>query len=108
MVNAVIDVSPKIFSPDNDGYDDITTISYQVEQSGYVANITIFDASGRFVRYLVKNALLGLKGSWNWDGLDEKQQKLSVGTYIVYTEIYNMQGKKQQFKNTVALARRLN
>lgn len=108
IINAVIDVTPKIFSPDNDGRGDIATISYRVEQSGYVGNIIIFDASGRMVRYFVKNALLGLQGSWNWDGLDEKMQKLPIGTYIIYTEIYNLQGKKQQFKNTVVLARRLN
>lgn len=107
-VNATIDVSPKIFSPDNDGHDDIATISYQVSEPGYVANVSIFDANGRLVRYFVKNALLGLKGSWNWDGLNENGQKLPVGTYIVFTEIFNLQGKKKQFKNTVVLARKLN
>jgi hypothetical protein len=107
-VNATVDVSPKVFSPDNDGHDDIATISYQVTEPGYVANISIFDANGRLVRYFVKNALLGLKGSWNWDGLNENGQKLPVGTYIIFTEIFNLQGKKQQFKNTVVLARRLN
>lgn len=107
-VNAIISVLPKIFSPDNDGRDDIATISYQVERSGYVANISIFDANGRLVRYFVKNALLGLKGSWNWDGLDEKAQKLPIGTYIIYTEIFNLDGKKKQFKNTIVLARQLN
>ena len=108
IVNAIIDINPKIFSPDNDGRDDIVTVSYRVEQRGYVANIIILDANGKQVKYFVKNALLGLQGSWNWDGLDEKQQKLAAGTYIVYTEIFNLQGKKQQFKNTVVLARKLN
>lgn len=107
-VNAIIEVSPKVFSPDNDGNDDIATITYQVSEPGYVANITIFDANGRLVRYFVMNALLGLKGSWNWDGLNENGQKLPVGTYIIYTEVFNLQGKKKQFKNTVVLARKLN
>jgi flagellar hook assembly protein FlgD len=107
-VNATVEVNQKVFSPDNDGQDDIAAIGYQVTESGYIANITIFEANGRLVRYLVKNALLGLKGSWNWDGLNENGQKLPVGTYIVYTEIFSLQGKKKQFKNTVVLARRLN
>ena len=107
-VNAMIEVSPKVFSPDNDGYDDIATINYQVSEPGYVANVSIFDANGRIVRYMVKNALLGLKGSWNWDGLNENGQKLPIGNYIIFTEIFNLQGKKKQFKNTVVLARRLN
>ena len=107
-VNATIDISPKVFSPDNDGHDDIATIAYQVTEPGYVANVSIFDANGRMVRYLVKNALLGLKGSWNWDGLNENGQRLAIGTYIVFTEIFNLKGRKQQFKNTVVLARKLN
>lgn len=106
--NATIEIKPKIFSPDNDGYDDVAIISYQAEKNGYVANITIFDINGRSVRYFVKNALLGLKGSWNWDGLDEKNQKLPAGTYIIYTEIFDLRGKKKQFKNTVVLAKKMN
>jgi hypothetical protein len=107
-INATIEVSPKVFSPDNDGIDDIATIQYQLGETGYVANITIFDASGRLVRHLVKNATLGLKGSWNWDGLDEKGRKLLIGNYIIYTELFNLRGKKKQFKNVIVLARRLN
>ena len=106
-VDATIEITPKVFSPDNDGQDDITTIQYKVTGPGYVANITIFDAQGRPVRYLVKNGVLGPGGQWNWDGLDEKGNKLPVGTYIIYTEIFNLQAKKQHFKNTVVLARKL-
>jgi hypothetical protein len=106
-IDASIEITPKIFSPDNDGHDDVTTIQYKVTGPGYVANITIYDAQGRPVRYLVKNGILGSNGQWNWDGLDEKGNKLPIGTYIIYTEIFNLQAKKQQFKNTVVLARKL-
>ncbi len=107
-IQATVDVSPKIFSPDNDGRDDIATIQYEVSTPGYVANITIFDAAGRPVRNLVRNGILGLKGYWNWDGLDDKGSRLPVGNYIIFTEIFNLQGKKERFKNTVVLARKLN
>jgi len=106
-VNANIEVVPKVFSPDNDGRDDITTIQYKVTQPGYVANVTVFDAAGRPIRNLVRNGTLGLSGYWNWDGLNDKGNKLPIGTYIVYTEIFNLQGKKDHFKNTVVLARKL-
>ncbi|MDP9230963.1 MAG: lamin tail domain-containing protein [Bacteroidota bacterium] len=106
-ITATIEVTPRVFSPDNDGFDDIATIQYQVTEPGYVANITIFDAGGRPIRYLVKNGTLALNGYWNWDGLDEKGKKLPVGTYIIFTEIFNLQGKKERFKNVVVLARKL-
>ncbi len=107
QVQGEITVSPEVFSPDNDGLDDFATINYNFPSPGYVANITIFDASGRVVRYLQKSALSGIKGSYIWDGLGEKQQKLSQGIYIIYTEIFNTDGKKKQFKNTIVLARRM-
>lgn len=107
-VKATVEVSPKIFSPDNDGRDDIATIGYKVEEAGYVANVIIFDAGGRAVRHLVKNDLLSLTGSWNWDGLGGQRNKLPIGTYIVFTEIFNLEGKKKSFKNVIVLARELN
>ncbi|HQW83436.1 MAG TPA: lamin tail domain-containing protein [Ferruginibacter sp.] len=106
QVQGDITVSPEIVSPDNDGMDDYATIDYNFPSPGYVANITIFDANGRLVRYLQRSALCGIKGSFRWDGLGEKFQKLPVGIYIIYTEVFNLDGKKKQFKNTIVLARR--
>lgn len=107
-ITATVEITPRVFSPDNDGRDDIATVQYEVTEPGYIANITIFDAAGRPVRHLVRNGTLGLKGYWNWDGLDDKGNKLPVGSYIIFTEIFNLQGKKSHFKNSVVLARKLN
>lgn len=101
-----ITVTPEICSPDNDGTDDFVTIAYQFPQAGYVANITVFDAAGRTVRFLQRNALCGIQGSYRWDGLGERNQMLPSGIYIVHTTVFNMQGKTRQFKNTGVLARR--
>lgn len=106
QVQGEITVTPKTFSPDNDGFEDFTFINYKVSENGYAANITIFDAQGRPVKVLLKNGLLGLNGSFKWDGLDDKMKKVPVGPYIIFTEIYNLQGKKKQFKNTVVVAAR--
>jgi Lamin Tail Domain/CHU_C Type IX secretion signal domain len=105
-VQGDITTTPAIVSPDNDGQDDFATIQYNFPEPGYVANITIFDASGRAVRYLERNTLAGTKGYYRWDGLGEKQQKLPVGLYIIYTEVFNLNGKTKKFKNTIVLARR--
>jgi hypothetical protein len=105
-VQGTIKTSPEIISPDNDGMDDFLTIDFNFPDPGYVSNITIFDAAGRRVRYLQRNALMGTKGYFRWDGLGEKNEKLPVGIYIVYTEVFNLQGKTKKFKNVVVLARR--
>ncbi len=105
-VQGDITITPAIVSPDNDGLDDFATIQYSFPEPGYTANITIFDATGRAVRFLERNTLAGTKGYYRWDGLGEKQQKLPVGLYIIYTEVFNLNGKTKKFKNTVVLARR--
>jgi len=107
-INAMVEITPKVFSPDNDGRDDIATIQYKITEPGYIANISIFDGNGRPVRYLIRNGIMGLAGYWNWDGMDDKGLRLPVGTYIIFTEIFNLQGKKEKFKNAVVLARMLN
>ncbi|CAN5756969.1 hypothetical protein BH11BAC4_BH11BAC4_01400 [soil metagenome] len=105
-VQGEITVTPDIISPDNDGTDDFTTINYVFPDPGYVSSITVFDASGRQVRILQRNALNGLRGYYRWDGLDDKRQKLPVGIYIIYTEVFNLKGKTKKFKNVIVLARR--
>ena len=105
-VQGEIMVTPDVISPDNDGTDDFATIDYSFPGPGYVAGITIFDATGRPVRYLQRNALCGVKGYFRWDGLGEKDQKLPVGIYIIYTEVFNLQGKTKKFKHVIVLARK--
>lgn len=99
-----VTVTPKVFSPDNDGFDDFAIINFQMTDPGNVANITIYDAAGRPVKSLAKNATLAQTGLFRWDGLDDKLSKVPVGTYVIYTEIFNLSGKKRSFKNTVVVA----
>ncbi len=105
-VQGDLKISPEIVSPDNDGQDDFCTIDYNFPEPGYVANITIFDASGRRVRYLQRNALCGTKGNFRWDGLGEKNQPLAMGVYIIFAEVFTLKGKIKQFKLPIVLARR--
>jgi hypothetical protein len=95
-----------IFSPDNDGFEDVAEMRYQMAEPGYTANITIFDVAGRPIRHLAKNATMGITGNLRWDGLDDKSNKLPVGSYIVYTELFNLQGKTKKFRHIVVLAKK--
>ncbi len=106
QVKGDVTVSPEVFSPDNDGTDDFLMISYRFPESGYVMNITVFDAGGRPVKALQRNAICGQTGSFRWDGLDDQFLKLPVGPYIIFTEAFNLQGKVKRFKQQVVLARR--
>lgn len=98
-----ITISPEIFSPDNDGYNDVLKINYQFGTSGYVANVQIFDSKGKLMKTLVRNELLGTKGNFIWDGIDESNQKAIIGIYIVYIEVFDMNGNTKSYKKTAVL-----
>jgi hypothetical protein len=106
MLQGDVTVLPKTFSPDNDGTDDFALINFQMQEPGNVANITVFDAQGRIVRNLVKNATLAQQASFRWDGLNDKQAKVAVGPYIIYSDVFNLNGKRRKYKNTVIVAAR--
>ena len=99
-----VKIDPEIFSPDNDGYQDITNIRFEFSQPGYVANIKIFDAKGRLVRYLANNQLLSFDGTISWDGLDENNQKAPVGIYVIYIELFDLEGTVKKYKKSVVVA----
>ena len=87
-------------------YDDFITINYEFPTAGFVVNTTIYDASGRAVRYLQKKSLASPRGYFRWDGLGEKGIQLPKGIYVIYNEIFGTDGRKGRFKNTVVLARK--
>jgi len=71
---------------------------------GYTGNITIYDSQGRLVKYLVRNSLLGTEGTFSWDGRTEASQKASIGIYIIYFEVFDVNGNVKKYKKTAVLA----
>lgn len=100
-------LSPEVFSPDNDGKDDYLVISYKFDEPGYNARVTVYDATGRLMRKLVNNELCGVTGAFTWDGITDDRTKAPIGRYIIYVEIFDLQGKVQRFKKTAVLAGKL-
>jgi gliding motility-associated-like protein len=102
-----IAVEPEIFSPDNDGYNDIVSIKYIFEQPGYNMTVDIYDAHGRLVRKLVNNEYLGTSGAVNWDGIQDDNTKAPVGIYVFYIQIFDLNGNVKHYKKTSVLAAKL-
>jgi len=95
-----IGVSPKVFSPDGDGFQDFTQISYAFDEPGYTINITVFDDEGRKIRRLIQNEFLGESGAYTWNGLDDNGERVLLGIYIIYVEAFNLDGDVTSFKET--------
>ena len=101
-------ISPETFSPDNDGVDDVVNISYNFSSEGSVANVIIYDAKGRLIKNLVQNELLGTSGTFSWDGINESNEKGRIGIYIIFAEIFDVDGNVKSYKKAVVLAGRFN
>lgn len=97
-------VEPETFSPDNDGRDDVLNISYNFAEPGFVATVVIYDAKGRLVRSLVQNELLGISGTFSWDGINERNEKARIGIYVIFVEVFSADGDVKSFKKTAVLA----
>ena len=102
-----VSVSPELFSPDNDGFEDVLTISYSMNEPGFVGNITIYDANGRLIRTLVQNQLLATEGSFTWDGITNDNLKARIGRYVILFEVYNLDGTVKAEKVSCVVAHRL-
>lgn len=99
-----VSVSPGVFSPGTDGYLDHTEISYRFGEAGYLGSIMLFNASGRMVRHLVNNEMLGTEGSYSWDGTCDDRTKATAGIYVILVELVDLNGKVLRHKRTVVIA----
>ncbi len=103
----ILSTSPEIFSPDNDGFEDLLTLNYTMPKVGYVGNITIYDSQGRLTKTLIQNQLLAKTGSFTWDGVTEDNTKARVGRYVILFEYFDLEGTVKIEKTTCVVGHRL-
>lgn len=82
----------KVFSPDNDGYEDVLQIRYKMSENDILATITIYDEYGRVIRKLKENEYLATEGLFTWDGVNDNGSKASIGQYILFFEAFRPNG----------------
>jgi hypothetical protein len=106
--NGNITLANDVFSPDNDGFEDVLQVSYKMTEPGLLGKVTIYDDRGRIIRKLFSNELLGTIGTFTWDGVTDSQNKASIGVYILLFEAFSTNGSVIFIsKNAVTLAGKL-
>jgi hypothetical protein len=100
-------LSPDVFSPDGDGIDDVLFIDYEMPDMGWLASVYVYDVSGRLLRTLCKNALLGKDGRLLWDGATDMGTPASIGMYIILFDAHTQNGKTQTYKKTATVGKRM-
>ena len=96
----------EVFSPDNDGFEDVAIFSYKLDQIGMVGNAFVYDNRGRLIKSILTNELLNSEGKFTWDGINQYGQKAAIGIYLIYFECFSINGEVLNFKCTTTLKSR--
>jgi hypothetical protein len=92
---------PRCISPNNDGIDDILTISYHFDNALYLTgNIRIFNQSGILCKFLVNNEYLPASGIFYWDGFFDNGMRCPSDTYILIFDVLSLNGKQIRLKKS--------
>ena len=106
-MSGAFELSTSIFSPDNDGFDDVIQFHFSNLKSGCVGNLTLYNERGIRIRRLLRNEYLGPEGNAIWDGLSDNGEALAIGIYIATFEAFNEDGIQVKYKRDFILARKL-
>ncbi|MFN5794454.1 MAG: gliding motility-associated C-terminal domain-containing protein, partial [Bacteroidota bacterium] len=103
----VISLSAEFISPDNDGYQDVLEISYNLPETNLVGSLEVYDSKGRVVKTIFQNQLLGIKGSTIWDGITNSNEKANIGIYKFLLTTFDLNGKTKNYKKVFVIAGKL-
>lgn len=102
-----ISVSPNIFSPNDDGYNDRLEIKISSGGTGWIANIRAYTPEGHMVCNLANNRLIAVNETIEWDGRDEHSQILGLGIYVLLIELFHPDGRKKHYRYPCAITDKL-
>ena len=92
LTNGTFNYTSETVSPDNDGFEDVLQINYEMDAPGYIGNFKIFDDRGRPVATVISNELLSTSGTISWNGITDAGNKASIGPYVGIFEAYGING----------------
>jgi hypothetical protein len=98
-------IEPEVFSPQQPGQD-FAKINYRFDQSGMIANVKIMDQQGRIIKTIANNETLGFEGFLRWDGDRDDGTKARIGYYIIWFELYDLNGAVNTIRKRVVVAAR--
>jgi hypothetical protein len=102
-------INPQLITPNNDGVNDYTEISWDLPLNGYVATMKIFDDYGRDVATLKKAEIIAPQDKIIYHGTSGINSStggavLRNGIYILFIELIHPDtGKKKRYKYPLAI-----
>lgn len=102
-----VTLSNEFVSPDNDGYQDVVSILYNLTDPGYSISVKVFNDKGFEVKTVASNLLIGASGSINWDGTNDLGEKAAIGIHIIHVSLFDLRGDRQDYRLPVVVSGKL-
>ena len=100
----LITVFPLVFDPGGSSGPNQVSITYSLEQNGWMGTFTIYSAAGREVRVLGQNQILGTSGIISWSGTDATGSRVPPGYYIFVAQLFDLSGRVKVVKRALVVA----
>ena len=95
---------PLVFDPGGSSGPSQVSITYSLEQNGWLGTFTIYSAAGREVRVLGQNQILGTSGIISWSGTDAAGSRVLPGYYIFVAQLFDLSGRVKVVKKALVVA----
>ena len=104
---SLVNIKPNPFSPDGDGFEDVTIFDYSLPILTGFLTIDIYDITGRKIKQLTNRLPVAQKGQVIWDGKNEDGRVSRIGLYIIVVRVYDpSQNLFKELKKTVVLTKK--
>ncbi len=96
----------KNFSPNDDGFKDFLGIQFELEGGNDVGSVWVYDLEGREIYQILSNENLGTSAFIQWDGRNAEGLLSDMGIYIIFIQLWDINGNVREFQETCALVKR--
>jgi hypothetical protein len=100
----LITLYPLVFDPGGSTGPSQVSITYSLEQNGWVGTFTIYSAAGREVRVIGQNQILGTSGIISWSGTDATGSRVPPGYYVLVAQLFDLSGRVKVLKRALVVA----
>lgn len=94
---------PEYLSPNNDGYNDLIRLNYNLASSAWV-QVYIYDRYGNLVKDICHGEQVPERGNFIWKGLNNANELCPRGVYIAVLSYLNPNGKNGYYRCSFVLS----
>ncbi|MFK7900940.1 MAG: lamin tail domain-containing protein [Cyclobacteriaceae bacterium] len=96
-----------VFSPDNDGIDDLAIFPYSFSKGGSTISFSVLTLTGQEIKEIANNESAATQGFYSWDGTKEDGSRVNIGIYIALISVFSSSGETESYKYPIVVGGKL-